>query len=471
MVEVNFTNFERIEKYLWKLPKESFKEMKVPVLVYASEAILKDSLKDNSLKQLINIASINSLYKYVLAMPDIHEGYGFPIGGVAAIEAKTGGILPGGVGFDINCGVRLLKTPYKKEHILNFQKPLLRELFKQIPSGLGKGRKLKFNIKEIDNVLNSGLDYIIKKGYGSLEDKEFVEDKGSIFPADSTKVSSLAKQRGSDQLGTLGSGNHFLEVQEVEKIFDKEIAKIFGLFEGQTTIMIHTGSRGLGHQVATDYLKKFLSKSKKKLIDKELVSMPFVSEDGQDYFKAMNAAANFAFTNRQLITHFVRISFQNVFKTKFEEIKIVYDVAHNIAKLEDGLLVHRKGATRAFPPNHWGLPEKYKKSGQPVLVPGTMGTSSYVLVGSPLAQKSFYSVCHGAGRVMSRKKALKMTSGKATFDNLDKKGIIVETDSLKSLAEEFPGAYKDIDEVVKVVVGAGLANLVAKLKPFGVIKG
>ncbi len=417
MSKVNFEDFKKINDYLWEISPETFKKMKVPVRVYESKDILLDSLKDNSLNQLINIASLKGVKDYALAMPDIHEGYGFPIGGVAAFRAENGRILPGGVGFDINCGVRLLKTNYQKNEILNFKNYLLNELFKQIPSGLGKKRKAIFSFKEIDGILNKGVDFIIEKGYGLAEDKEFIEDRGSLSPADASKVSFIAKQRGINQLGTLGSGNHFLEIQEVEEIFNKRVAEIFGISKGQITIMIHTGSHGLGHQVATDYLKKFLLKSKGNLIDKELVPMPFLSEQGQNYFKAMNAAANFAFVNRQLITYFIRVSFKKILNSKTEDIRIVYDLAHNIAKLENGLLVHRKGATRAFPADHQSLPEKYRKIGQPVIVPRTMGTNSFILIGTLSAKKSFYSVCHGAGRIMSRKKLQKQFLAKKLLNN------------------------------------------------------
>ncbi len=475
-MDVSLGDFRRINKYLWELPPGFTKHMKVAARIYASEKILKNALKDESLKQLTNLASLGGVKSYVLAMPDIHEGYGFPIGGVAAIDYKTGGILPGGVGFDINCGIRLLKTKLRVNDVFKKINKLIESLYLKIPSGLGRERKkILFNLKEINKILNYGADFIVESGYGLNDDLVLTEEGGKLLSASADKVSILAKERGMNQLGTLGSGNHFLEIQKIEKIFDIKKAKIFGLFDNQVVIMIHTGSRGLGHQVASDYLKKFLENNKNSLIDRELVAMPFLSESGQSYFKAMNAAANFAFANRQLITHFVREAFRNIYGNNYGNVDVFYDVAHNIAKLEsyDGrkLLIHRKGATRAFPPGSINIPKIYYKTGQPIIVPGTMGTSSYILVGKEKAKESFYSVCHGAGRTMSRKKSLKTIKKKDVFDNLKNKGIIIKSDNLKRIVEESPEAYKNIDEVVKSILGAGLAGLVAKLAPVAVIKG
>ena len=481
-MEIKISDFKKINDYLWEIPRTFRKMMRAPARIYASKKILEKALEDNSLKQLVNVTTLPGIEKYAIAMPDIHEGYGFPIGGVAGIDLERGVISPGGIGFDINCGVRLIISPYKKGEVEKYLENLSGEIYRQVPSGLGKGRKLKFSFSELDQVLSEGVHYLIERGYGEKEDSQFCEGKGNLLPNNPERVSRIAKQRGQDQLGTLGSGNHFLEIQEVREIFDSGAAKIFGLFLGQVAIMIHTGSRGLGHQVATDYLRKFVASSRKynvNLPDRELAAVPFKTEEGQSYFQAMNSAANFAFANRQLITHFLRKSFENILGTKPSDLRLLYDVAHNIAKIEEyevsgrkkKLIVHRKGATRAFPPNHPELPEQYKETGQPVLIPGSMGTASYLALGTEASKEAFYTVNHGAGRTMSRRKAVKTISGEGLLRELEKKGIIVKSDSPRGLAEEAPLAYKDIEDVMEVVVKAGLAKKVAKLKPLAVIKG
>jgi tRNA-splicing ligase RtcB len=432
------------------------------------------------LEQAVNVATLPGILKYSLAMPDIHQGYGFPIGGVAAIKWNGGVISPGGVGYDINCGVRLLTSQLTKLELDPKFEHLIDSLFQTIPSGVGRGGKLKVNTEELNLVLAQGIDWAITKGYATKEDKEHCEENGRIIAANPDKVSDCAKKRGQDQIGTLGSGNHFLEVQFVSKIFNEEIAKIYGLFPNQIVVMIHTGSRGLGHQVCTDYLRilnKKLYDWKIKLPDRELIYAPLESKEGQDYFSAMSAAANFAWVNRQYLTYLTRQVFQENFKT---ELKLIYDVAHNIAKKEtykiEGkkveVCMHRKGATRAFGPDNPLIPKIYKKVGQPVLIPGTMGSSSFVLAGTQKAEtETFGSVCHGAGRSLSRTAAKKGVSGRQIKDELETRGILVRCASFADIAEEAPLAYKDIENVVDVVVKTGLAVKVAQMRPLGVVKG
>ncbi|MEK7596101.1 MAG: RtcB family protein [Patescibacteria group bacterium] len=471
-------DFIKITEYLWEIPKSFRYDMRVPARIYATEQILKDSLKDRSANQLINLTTLPGIYKYAIAMPDIHEGYGFPIGGVAAMSAVDGVISPGGVGYDINCGVRLLRSEKTAREIKDYLSDLGRSIFQEVPSGVGRGGRLKLKSGELNLVLKKGAVRMIEMGYGRPEDSEFLESNGCLSDADPSLVSERAKKRGADQLGTMGAGNHFVEVGEVEEIFDREIAKIFGLFKGQATVLIHTGSRGLGHQIATDYIKTILEAMPKYgvvLPDRELAAVPFYSSEGQNYFKAMNSGANFAWANRQLITWEVREAWRKIFGNA-GELKIVYDVAHNLAKIEeyDGkkLVIHRKGATRAFSENHPEIPGLYQKTGQPVLIPGSMGTASYVLTGARGAmENTFGAVCHGAGRIMSRLRARKQILAEELRERLAGKGIKIFTGSLRGLSEEAPAAYKDIDSVVEVVARAGIAKKVAKLKPLAVIKG
>ena len=474
-------NLKKISPWLWEIPRSFRKDMRVPARIYTSEKMLESCFRDKSLEQLVNTTTLPGIVKYAVAMPDIHEGYGPPIGGVGGIKLSEGVISPGFVGFDENCGCRLLLSEYSKEEISPFLEKLADEIQREVPSGLGRGRQIKLSIEEIDRILEGGVPYLVEKGYGEREDIENCEHKGRMEQADASFVSRKAKMRGRDQVGTLGSGNHFVEIQEVDEIFDKETARIFGLFEGQIVIFIHTGSRGLGHQNCTDYLKLIIpvySKYGIRLPDKELACVPFSSSEGQRFFKAMSAACNFAWANRHMIMQYVRKAWRKIIGDK-KKPRLLYDVAHNIAKIEeheiDGekvkLIVHRKGATRAFPPYHLEIPEKYQKTGQPVLIPGSMGTASYVCVGTEKSKEAFYTVNHGAGRTMSRRQATRTISGEKVIERLRKKGIIVKCRSMKGIAEEAPLAYKDIDDVIEIVHSAGLAKKVAKLVPLAVIKG
>ncbi|MFZ5364479.1 MAG: RtcB family protein [Patescibacteria group bacterium] len=479
-------SLKKINNQLWEIPKSFRSDMRVPARIYANEEMLEKIFEDRSLEQLVNISTLPGILKYALAMPDIHEGYGFPIGGVAAMDAMDGVISPGGVGYDINCGVRLLTSSFSHNEIKDFLFDLANQIARDVPSGVGRGGRLILKEREMDEILEGGAAKIIAWGHGAKDDLEKMEEGGYLEGADSGSVSDRAKKRGGDQLGTLGSGNHFLEIQRVEKIFLPEIAKVFGIFENQVALMIHTGSRGLGHQVCTDYVRLMntkLSDWKINLPDRELACAPLDSDEGQGYFKAMAAAANFAWANRQMITDLVRGAWKKVLSRKISgkyNLDLVYDVAHNIAKFEehkiDGKIkkvcVHRKGATRAFGPERKELPKVYHKIGQPVLIPGSMGTSSYVMVGTDAAMaESFGSTCHGAGRQMSRAESRRRVGGAALKKELEAQGIIIRCASLSGLTEEAPLAYKDINEVVDVVDRAGLAKKVARLVPLAVIKG
>jgi tRNA-splicing ligase RtcB len=473
-------NLKKISDYLYEIPKEFRSDMRVPARIYTDQELLEAILQDRSLEQAVNVATLPGILKYSLAMPDIHQGYGFPIGGVAAIKWDGGVISPGGVGYDINCGVRLLTSQITKPELDPKFEHLIDLLFQTIPSGVGKGGKLVVNKQELDSVLAQGIDWAIAKGFATKDDKEHCEENGRIMAADPDKVSDGAKKRGQDQIGTLGSGNHFLEVQFVAKIFNEEIAKVYGLFPNQIVVMIHTGSRGLGHQVCTDYLRMLnrkLYEWKIKLPDRELIYAPLDSKEGKDYFNAMSAAANFAWANRQYLTYLTRQVFKENLKA---ELKLIYDVAHNIAKKETyeiegekvDVCMHRKGATRAFGPENPLIPSKYKKVGQPVLIPGTMGSSSFILAGTQKAEaETFGSVCHGAGRSLSRTAAKRGVSGRQIKDELEKRGILVRCASFADIAEEAPLAYKDVENVVEIVAKAGLALKVAQMRPLGVVKG
>jgi tRNA-splicing ligase RtcB len=474
-------DFKKITDFLWEIPKSFRRDMRVPARIYVSERMLEDTFQDRSIGQLINIATLPGIVNYSLAMPDVHEGYGFPIGGVAAMDIKNGVISPGGVGYDINCGVRLLKSDLNEKEIRSQLDKLATEIQNQVPSGLGKGRQIKLSISQVEKVLGQGVPGLVKAGYGEKEDVENCESRGQLSQADASSVSERAKKRGKGQVGTLGSGNHFLEVQKVAEIFDEKLAERFGLFQDQVVIMIHTGSRGLGHQIATDYIKvmmKAMAKYGIRLPDRELAACPIDSPEGKRYFAAMACGANYAWSNRHMIAHYVRESWKKIIGEK-DKLRLLYDVAHNIAKLEEHevggkkmkLVVHRKGATRAFPPGHPEIPEKYKEVGQPVLIPGSMGTASYVLVGTEKSKEAWQTVCHGAGRTMSRHAAIKKFPGSEVVQNLEKKGIIVKCRSFRGIAEEAPLAYKDVDDVIEVVHNAGLSKKVAKLMPLAVIKG
>ena len=479
---MNKQDLVKINDFLWEIPQSFNSAMRVPARIYASEKMLEEVFRDHSINQLINVASLPGIINYSLAMPDIHEGYGFPIGGVAAISADNGVISPGGVGYDINCGMRILLSDISSFDINeDFLNRLATEISKVIPSGLGKGQKIKISQKDLIKILEGGSKKLIEDGYGQKEDFEYCESFGCLAKSDANLVSLKAKKRGEDQLGTLGSGNHFLEIQKVNKIFDKELAEKMGIFENQIVIMIHTGSRGLGHQIATDYIQIMMRSMLKydiKLADRELACAPFKSKEGQDYFSAMSAAANFAWANRQMITYYIRQVWKKVLGEN-NNLKLLYDVAHNIAKLEEYeingqkevLIIHRKGATRAFPKGHLEIPEKYRLIGQPVLIPGSMGSFSYILIGKESGKESWYSTCHGAGRKMSRTSATKNLSPQEIIDDLKNKNILIKCDSLRGLAEEAPQAYKNIDEVVEVVCESGLSSKVIQLKPLAVIKG
>jgi tRNA-splicing ligase RtcB len=479
---VNKKDFRKINDYLWEIPQSFRPDMRAPARAYVSEKMLEESLKDRSLEQLINVATLPGIVNYGLAMPDMHEGYGFPIGGVAAMKKSNGVISPGGVGYDINCGMRLLKSGYFEEEIRPHLEKLATEIQKEVPSGLGRGRQIKLDIASINKILEGGAQRLVEQGYGEREDLENCESGGRLPQADTSVVSDHAKNRGRDQVGTLGSGNHFCEIQKVAEIFDEKVAKIFGLFKNQIVIMIHTGSRGLGHQIATDYIRLMMRAMDKygiRLPDRELAACPINSTEGQKYFRAMSCGANYAWSNRQMITHYTRKAWKGVLGEKSLPLVVLYDVAHNIAKIEKHniggeeieVVLHRKGATRAFPPGHSEIPEKYQEVGQPVLIPGSMGTASYVLVGKKEGQEAFFSTCHGAGRTMSRREAERRVSGQDVIKGLELKGIIVKCWSERGIAEEAPLAYKDIDNVVEVVHNAGLSKKVAKLKPLAVIKG
>lgn len=460
-------NLKKVNDYIWEIPQDFRADMRVPGRLLASEKILNDILKDQSLEQVVNVATLPGIQKYSLAMPDIHEGYGFAVGGVAAMDLAEGVISPGGIGFDINCGVRLLKSNFRFEEIKSRLPDLTKAIYQEVPSGVGRGGRWKMVNRELDEVLLKGANQIAALGYAETSDLENCESDGRLAGAEPDLISRQAKDRGRGQLGTIGAGNHFVEIQKVAEVFDRQAAELLGLFENQITVMIHCGSRGLGHQVATDYIKLMLDALDKYglvLPDRQLACVPFAAKEGKNYLAAMAAAANFAWANRQLIAWEVRQTWQKVFGPEpAKGLKLVYDVAHNIAKIEeyDGkkLLVHRKGATRAFP-------------NQPVLIPGSMGTASYVLIGAANSLKeSFGSSCHGAGRVMSRTKAKKIIRGSSLKEELEREGISVQTGSLAGLAEEAPAAYKDVEEVVDVVHSLGLAKKIVKLKPVGVIKG
>lgn len=467
---------KKISENVYEIEKEG--AMKVPGIVFASSKLFEKIKQDKTLEQVKNVAMLPGIIEKSMAMPDAHQGYGFPVGGVAAFDLEEGIISPGGVGYDINCSVRLLATNLTKKDLKN-KKEIMHSLFRTIPSGVGREGKLKLSDSELDNVLEKGTQWAVKQGYGIKEDYLHTEDSGCLPNANPKAVSQRARARGRTQLGTLGAGNHFLEIQEVEEVYDEKVAKVFGLSKGQITIMIHCGSRGLGHQVASDYIMEMEKQyGFKHLPDRELVNAPIISELGKKYLSAMAAAANFAFANKQLITHWIREDLKHYFPKL--QAKVVYDVCHNIAKFEKHLvnnkekevLVMRKGSTRSFGPRRKELPEDYQSVGQPIFIPGSMGTNSYVLVGTKKAEEiSWGSTAHGAGRVLSRTSAKQKFSPEEIKQILEDKDILLEAGSIKGIVEEAPGAYKDVDEVVRVSHELGIGNLVAKLKPLAVIKG
>jgi tRNA-splicing ligase RtcB len=482
-MKINKADIIKIEDFLWEIPKTFRANMRVPARILASEQLLEDIMEDRSLVQLVNAASLPGIIGASLVMPDVHEGYGFPIGGVAATLYPEGAISPGGIGYDINCGVRLLSSGQNIEEIKARLEDLSKELYAQVPSGMGQGGQIKLSAAEIDEVLRKGAEWAVEKGYGEKEDLAFMESKGRLEHADPSLVSDMAKKRGADQLGTIGSGNHFVEVDYVEEIYDTSIASAYGLQKGMVVILIHTGSRGLGHQIATDHIRQIMSSMPGygiKVPDRELACVPFNSEEGQQYYKAMCAAANYAWCNREVISWEVRTAWRNTFGPAVEPLKLVYDVAHNIAKVETHIvngeqtrvIVHRKGATRAFGPGFEELPEIYQPVGQPVIIPGSMGTASYVLAGTSKSRElTFGSCCHGAGRRLSRTAAKKQVNAPVLKQQLREKGIFVEAGSFKGIAEEAPVAYKDVNMVVQTVSDSGIARQVAKLRPVAVVKG
>jgi len=478
---------EKIDEYRWRIPKSYKQGMRVPGIVYADSAMIEHIKEEQALEQVANVAFLPGIVGSSLAMPDIHWGYGFPIGGVAAMDVENGGVVsPGGVGFDINCGVRLLRTNLTQKEVCPKIERLVDALYNAVPSGVGSRGKIRLRQKEMDQVLVRGARWAVENGYGRPEDLETTEENGEMPKADPNKVSSRAKERGVPQLGTLGSGNHFLEVALVDKIYEADIAGDMGLDrEGQVVLYVHCGSRGLGHQVADDYVKEMvraMSRYGIELPDRQLACAPVKSPEGQAYLAAMRCAANYAWANRQCIAHWVREAFCQVLGTCEADagLELVYDVCHNIAKVEKHqvnghkmtLCVHRKGATRAFPAGHPDVPEKYSRIGQPVLIPGDMGRVSYVLVGTEQAMKeTFGSTCHGAGRMQSRAAAKKHLSGRDVLNDLTSRGITVRAGSLAGLAEEASAAYKDVTSVVGIAHSAGISRIVARTRPIGVIKG
>lgn len=475
----------QLTPYIWEIPKSYRSDMRVPARVYAGEALLEKALTDRSLDQLVNATTLPGIVGRAIAMPDVHQGYGFPVGGVAATRAPHGVISPGAIGYDINCGVRLLASDLTGEEIEPYLSDLTSLLYMNCPSGVGKGGRFRLSNAEMDDVLLNGARWCQRNGLATSDDLVHTEASGCIPGADPSKVSQRAKDRGRNQIGTLGSGNHFLEIDRVTATYDDAAALAYGLWPGQIVVLIHCGSRGLGHQVCTDYVRTFQGAVNRygiKLPDRELVCAPLDSPEGQNYFAAMNAAANYAFANRQTLAALVRESFEQALAPAGLPFSLrqVYDVAHNMGKLEtheiDGesmrVCVHRKGATRAFGPGHDEIPADYRDAGQPVLVPGSMGTASYVLAGTPGAMaQTFGSTCHGAGRLMSRTQARKRIRGRELQQQLARKGVRVRAGSMRGLSEEAPFAYKPVEAVIEAVEGAGIAKAVARLEPVAVIKG
>lgn len=480
---MNKIQLTKIDKYRWKLPKTG--SMRVPGIVYATDEMLKGDQQNEPLKQVANVAALPGIIKASLAMPDMHWGYGFPIGGVAAFDCETGVISPGGVGYDINCGVRLATTSLVEKEVRPELEDLINALYRRIPSGVGSTGSIKLSISEEKKVLTGGSLWAVQHGFGTGSDIDHTEDGGCMENADPDAVSDRALERGKKQLGTLGSGNHFLEVGVVEEIYDTKSAKVLRLFKGQVTLIVHSGSRGFGYQVCDDFLAlmtKHVQKLGFELPDRQLACALIKSDEGIRYYNAMACAANYAWANRQILMHNSRNVFMKVFDIgpKTLDLNLIYDVCHNIAKKEEHVVdrkkrlvcVHRKGATRAFPPGHPSLSDTYRPVGQPILIPGDMGRASFVLVGTEKAmEETFGSTCHGAGRVLSRKAAKKKSKGRSIHRELEDKGILVRCSGRSTLAEEMPDAYKDISQVVAVVHGAGISKKVAKLKPIAVVKG
>jgi tRNA-splicing ligase RtcB (3'-phosphate/5'-hydroxy nucleic acid ligase) len=482
---VTMRDLKQISQYEWEIPKSFRADMRVPVRIFATRRLLEEVSEDKSLEQAVNSATLPGLVGHVIVMPDMHQGYGFPIGGVAATRFPEGVISPGGIGYDINCGVRLLGSQIEYEAVKDHLADLASALDHYCPSGVGTKGHLRLSQEELERLCREGAQWAKRKGYASEADLQRTEEGGQMEGADPSKVSKKAKDRGRPQVGTLGAGNHFIEVGVVDRTFYPEASQAMGLSEGHLVVLIHCGSRGFGHQICTDYVGEFQKAVQRygiKLPDRELVCAPLDSTEGKAYLDAMRCAANYAFANRQVLAHFARQAFEEVFAGKVRNWHLhqIYDIAHNMGKIETHdvagerlkVCVHRKGATRAFGPGYEGLPPEYRSIGQPVLVPGSMGTASWVLVGTEGSmQRSFGSTCHGAGRVMSRSKAKKTIRGDELRNKLESQGVRVRAGSMAGLAEEAPQAYKDVDEVVEVVSGAGIARKVARLVPVAVIKG
>ncbi len=477
---------KKLSDYKWEVEKDESLGMRVPGIIYADREILEIAEKEKTLDQVVNVANLPGIINASFAMPDIHYGYGFPIGGVAAFDLEDGVISPGGVGYDISCGVRVLRTNLDADDISSRLEAIMYMLYSSIPKGVGSKGKIKLSKQEMGKLFTCGAGWAVKQGYGWQEDTEYTEENGCMDGANPDYVSKQAYDRGSDQSGTLGSGNHFIEVARVAEIFDVESAAAMGLYQNQAVIMIHSGSRGLGHQICSDYLRVMQQSqwaAKIKLPDRQLACAPISSQEGKRYFGAMVCAVNYAMVNRHCLAHWVRLAFEDIFSKSAEKMDmgLVYDLSHNIAKIEEHTIngsvkkvcVHRKGATRAFGPGRPEVPQKYKKIGQPVIIPGDMGRYSYIMTGTKKAmEESFGSACHGAGRLMSRSRAQKeIDGGKLQKELLDKKGIIVLASNIRGLAEEAPDAYKDVSKVVEVIHNAGLSKKTARFEPLGVIKG
>ena len=472
-------DLKKINDYTWEIPKSG--DMKVSTIIYTSSKLLESVKQDRTLQQAKNVACLQGIQKTAYVMPDAHQGYGFPIGGVAAFDLDEGIISPGGVGYDINCGVRLLKTDYLERDVYGKRTQLLAEIFKEVPAGVGKGGITRLNRNVLLEVCVKGAEWAVENGYGQRDDLKRTEENGRMREADPGFLSSRAVERGIPQLGTLGAGNHFLEIQKVSKIFDRDVALAFGIHsENQILVMIHCGSRGLGHQVASDYIRLMENKlGSRGLPDRELINAPVRSQLGQEYYKSMSAAVNYAFANRQMIAHWVRNVFSKVMGSS-EGMDQVYDVCHNVAKIEKHRIygelkevcIHRKGATRSFGPGREEIPEIYRSVGQPIIIPGSMGTASYILAGTTEAEElSFGSTAHGAGRLMSRHEARRRFRGEKIKQDMESKGIELKSTNWKGVAEEASQAYKDVDEVVEVSHKVGIGKLVAKVVPIGVMKG
>jgi tRNA-splicing ligase RtcB len=482
---VTLQDLKRISDYEWEIPRTYRQDMRVPVRLFATRRMLEDVMKDKSLEQAVNAATLPGLVGHVVVMPDMHQGYGFPIGGVAATRLPDGVISPGGIGYDINCGVRLLGSQIKAEAAKPYLDALATALNRFCPSGVGEKGAVRMTEAELEAVCRQGSRWALKQGFASEADLRRTEESGCVEGADPSKVSKRARERGRPQLGSLGAGNHFIEIDLVEQVFDSLAASVMGLEQGKLAVQIHCGSRGFGHQICTDYVEEFQGAVRRlgiHLVDRELVCAPLSSPEGQNYLGAMRCAANYAFANRQILANSARKAFEQVLAGKVKDWQLhqVYDICHNMGKIETHTIngermqvcVHRKGATRAFGPGAPELPDEYKAIGQPVLVPGSMGTASWVLVGTAASmEQSFGSTCHGSGRLMSRHEAKRTVRGEKLRQDLEAEGIHIRAGSMAGLAEEAPQAYKDVDQVVEAVVGGGIARKVARLRPLAVIKG